>query len=352
MDIDHDTLVGFAKSWGLFYLIAFASALSSTRSGPRTGNGSTTPSGTFSMRTTGHGSRGTRSRQRSDRRPGHEWNGIKELDTPVPRGVLIFIIVTHVWALLWWILMPTWPLVTTYTKGILGTDQRKIVEQDLGRSPGRASGLDEGHRNVELRGDPGQRGPDEGRPDDRPPALRRQLRRLPRGRREGPRQLSRPDGRRLALGRRAWRRSPRPCGWASTPAIRTPGSRRCRPSGATRCWTATQVTNVATYVQSLSNPAVSTPQNVAQDPGRAGGLPHDLRGLPRRGRQGQPGGRCAQPDRSVLGLRRRPPDPHHHDPWRAAGAHADLGRAPDPGGDQDPVPCMSTPWESRSHDGR
>ena len=24
MDIDHDTLVGFAKSWGLFYFIAFS----------------------------------------------------------------------------------------------------------------------------------------------------------------------------------------------------------------------------------------------------------------------------------------------------------------------------------------
>ena len=24
MDIDHDTLVGFAKSWGLFYLIAMS----------------------------------------------------------------------------------------------------------------------------------------------------------------------------------------------------------------------------------------------------------------------------------------------------------------------------------------
>ena len=24
MDVDHDTLVGFAKSWGLFYLIAFS----------------------------------------------------------------------------------------------------------------------------------------------------------------------------------------------------------------------------------------------------------------------------------------------------------------------------------------
>jgi len=62
---------------------------------------------------------------------GHEWNGIKELDTPVPLGILIFIVVTHVWALLWWILMPTFPLGTTYTKGILGTDQRMIVEQDL-----------------------------------------------------------------------------------------------------------------------------------------------------------------------------------------------------------------------------
>ena len=62
---------------------------------------------------------------------GHEWNGIKELDTPVPLGILIFIVVTHVWALLWWVLMPTFPLGTTYTKGILDTDQRKIVEQDL-----------------------------------------------------------------------------------------------------------------------------------------------------------------------------------------------------------------------------
>lgn len=65
------------------------------------------------------------------RTTGHEWNGIKELDTPVPRGVLIFLIVTHVFAVVWWFLMPTWPVGTTYTKGILETDQRKIVEQKL-----------------------------------------------------------------------------------------------------------------------------------------------------------------------------------------------------------------------------
>jgi cytochrome c oxidase cbb3-type subunit 3 len=62
---------------------------------------------------------------------GHVWNGIKELDTPVPRGVLMFLVVTHVFAVLWWFLMPTWPLGTTYTKGLLDTDQHKIIEQKL-----------------------------------------------------------------------------------------------------------------------------------------------------------------------------------------------------------------------------
>ena len=59
---------------------------------------------------------------------GHEWNGIKELDTPVPRGVLMFLIVTHIWAIAWWLFVPAWPLGTTYTKGLLGVDQRQTVE--------------------------------------------------------------------------------------------------------------------------------------------------------------------------------------------------------------------------------
>ncbi|AAK64981.1 cytochrome-c oxidase, cbb3-type subunit III [Sinorhizobium meliloti] len=65
------------------------------------------------------------------RTTGHEWNGIKELDTPVPRGVLLFLVVTHVFALLWWVLLPTWPLGTTYTKGLLGIDERNVVEEKL-----------------------------------------------------------------------------------------------------------------------------------------------------------------------------------------------------------------------------
>ena len=62
---------------------------------------------------------------------GHEWNGIKELDTPIPRGVLMFLIVTHIWAIAWWFFVPAWPLGQTYTKGLLGVDQQTTVEARL-----------------------------------------------------------------------------------------------------------------------------------------------------------------------------------------------------------------------------
>jgi cytochrome c oxidase cbb3-type subunit 3 len=66
-----------------------------------------------------------------ERLTGHDWNGIKELDTPVPRGVLIFLIVTHIIAFVLWILAPTWPIGRTYTPGVLGIDQKKTVEEQL-----------------------------------------------------------------------------------------------------------------------------------------------------------------------------------------------------------------------------
>lgn len=59
---------------------------------------------------------------------GHEWDGITELNTRVPRSIWFFIIVTHVWAVIIWILLPSWPLLNTYTKGILGLEQREEVE--------------------------------------------------------------------------------------------------------------------------------------------------------------------------------------------------------------------------------
>ncbi|AUH32680.1 cytochrome-c oxidase, cbb3-type subunit III [Paracoccus tegillarcae] len=59
---------------------------------------------------------------------GHEWNGITELNTPVPQVIWISIAVTTIVSFVMWILLPTWPLVSTYTKGILGVNQRAEVE--------------------------------------------------------------------------------------------------------------------------------------------------------------------------------------------------------------------------------
>src|SRR5262245_59406024 len=65
---------------------------------------------------------------------GHEWNGIKELNTPVPRAVYFFLGAAALFALAAWILYPAFPLGWTYTKGLLGIDQRTTVNQAVRRA--------------------------------------------------------------------------------------------------------------------------------------------------------------------------------------------------------------------------
>ena len=62
---------------------------------------------------------------------GHEWNGITELMTPVPRVVLFFLAIGALFAVGYWLMMPAFPLGTTYTKGLLGNDQRRIVAEQV-----------------------------------------------------------------------------------------------------------------------------------------------------------------------------------------------------------------------------
>lgn len=62
---------------------------------------------------------------------GHEWNGITELYTPVLRIIFLFLFVTILFSIVYWILMPAWPLGSTYTKGILGFDQKAVLETQL-----------------------------------------------------------------------------------------------------------------------------------------------------------------------------------------------------------------------------
>ncbi|AVX06095.1 cbb3-type cytochrome c oxidase subunit CcoP (plasmid) [Maritalea myrionectae] len=54
---------------------------------------------------------------------GHEWSGIKELNTAFPKIVIWALIITHVYAVVAWILLPAWPYGNDYTKGLLGLDQ-------------------------------------------------------------------------------------------------------------------------------------------------------------------------------------------------------------------------------------
>ena len=65
---------------------------------------------------------------------GHEWDGIQELNKPLPKWWLWTFYATVVWAIGYWILMPAWPLVASYTKGWLGYSQRERVIAQLDRS--------------------------------------------------------------------------------------------------------------------------------------------------------------------------------------------------------------------------
>jgi cytochrome c oxidase cbb3-type subunit 3 len=62
---------------------------------------------------------------------GHEWNGIEELETPIPRVVLFFLAATALFSIGYWLLMPAWPFGWSYTKGLLGIDQREVVTEQV-----------------------------------------------------------------------------------------------------------------------------------------------------------------------------------------------------------------------------
>jgi cytochrome c oxidase cbb3-type subunit 3 len=62
---------------------------------------------------------------------GHEWDGIKELNTPLPRWWVWLFYATIVWAFGYWVVYPAWPTVTGYTAGVFGYSTRGQVETDL-----------------------------------------------------------------------------------------------------------------------------------------------------------------------------------------------------------------------------
>ena len=65
------------------------------------------------------------------RTTGHEWDGIRELNTPLPRWWLNILYATIVWAFFYCIAYPAIPLIQSFTPGVLGWSSRQGVNDEL-----------------------------------------------------------------------------------------------------------------------------------------------------------------------------------------------------------------------------
>ena len=64
---------------------------------------------------------------------GHSWDGIEEYNNPLPRWWLWTFYATIIWALIYMVLFPAWPLVRQATPGILGYSTRADVAAEIAR---------------------------------------------------------------------------------------------------------------------------------------------------------------------------------------------------------------------------
>jgi cytochrome c oxidase cbb3-type subunit 3 len=62
---------------------------------------------------------------------GHEWDGIKELNTPLPRWWLWTFYACIVFALGYSVAYPAWPMLTSATSGVLGYSSRADLAKEL-----------------------------------------------------------------------------------------------------------------------------------------------------------------------------------------------------------------------------
>lgn len=62
---------------------------------------------------------------------GHEWDGIKELNKPLPKWWVWVFYITIIWSIGYWIVYPAWPTLSSYTPGVWGYSQRAVVMQSI-----------------------------------------------------------------------------------------------------------------------------------------------------------------------------------------------------------------------------
>jgi cytochrome c oxidase cbb3-type subunit 3 len=57
---------------------------------------------------------------------GHVWDGIQELNNPLPKWWLTVLYACIAFSVLWWVLYPAIPGITGYTKGVLGYNSHEV----------------------------------------------------------------------------------------------------------------------------------------------------------------------------------------------------------------------------------
>jgi len=62
---------------------------------------------------------------------GHEWDGIKELNTPLPRWWLWTFYATILFAIGYCVVYPAWPLLNSATPGVIGYSSRAELDKDI-----------------------------------------------------------------------------------------------------------------------------------------------------------------------------------------------------------------------------
>ena len=72
---------------------------------------------------------------------GHEWDGIEELDTPMPRWWVITFVLCVIWAFGYVIFYPAIPLANSFTKGTLGWSSHGDLEASLAAEKARRAPL-------------------------------------------------------------------------------------------------------------------------------------------------------------------------------------------------------------------
>ena len=62
---------------------------------------------------------------------GHEWDGIKELNTPLPKWWVYVFLATIAWSLVYYVLYPSFPTLRSHLTGLAGYSTRNDIRDQL-----------------------------------------------------------------------------------------------------------------------------------------------------------------------------------------------------------------------------